>query len=156
MHSIIRTTGSNFAKNIFEYNTYNIYLVVQVAKPALCVDVYASEYYPLHKRLVPLRWMAPELVNPHEEIPGSPASDVWSFAIFLWELWQLADLPYRLLSDQEVLHGLQQGQVSLEAPEFASPALRSLLQRCTNIIPAQRPNFSDIISMLSVSGGDVV
>jgi PTK7 protein tyrosine kinase 7 len=131
-------------------------LQLKVARPALCGDVYDSEYYPLHHggRLVPLRWLAPQLVQ--DEDAYSHASDVWAFGVFLWELWQLADLPYRLLSDQEVLLALQQGHAVLEPPDLAFPALHGLIQRCTAHQAALRPSFPDIIAMLALTGSDVV
>ena len=127
---------------------------LKVARPALCGDVYASEYYPLHQRLVPLRWLAPEAVL--EEDAGSSAGDVWAYGVFLWEVMQLADLPYRLLSDEEVLRALQHGQAALELSELFSPTVLALLQRCTAQQPSQRPSFTEIYTNLSLASSDVV
>ncbi|XP_076442608.1 inactive tyrosine-protein kinase 7-like [Babylonia areolata] len=128
-------------------------LQLKVARPALSGDVYASEYYPLHQRMVPLRWLAPEAVS--EESAASGWWDVWAFGVFLWEVLQLADLPYRLLSDEEVLRALQLGQAALDAPD-GPPPLLSLLQRCTTQQPSQRPPFSEICTLLSLANTDVV
>ncbi|XP_070181652.1 inactive tyrosine-protein kinase 7-like [Littorina saxatilis] len=130
---------------------------LKVARPSLCGDVYASEYYPLHQRLVPLRWMAPEAVGEEEGgVMCTTAGDIWAFGVFLWEVMQLADLPYRLLSDEEVLRALQHGQAALELSELYSPTVMNLLQRCTAQLPSQRPAFSEISTILSLAGSDVV
>ncbi|KAL8559619.1 hypothetical protein ACOMHN_008330 [Nucella lapillus] len=134
---------------------------LKVSRLALSGDVYASEYYPLNQRLLPLRWLAPEVVSAagtagaEESVASSTWGDVWSFGVFLWEVLQLADLPYRLMSDEEVLRALQHGQASLEPPE-GPPPLLSLLQRCTAQQPSQRPLFSEICSLLSLVSTDVV
>ena len=125
---------------------------LKVARPALSGDVYASEYYPLHQRLVPLRWMAPEAVV---EDTTSAWGDVWAFAVFLWEVLQLADLPYRLLSDEEVLRALQHGQAVLE-PADCPASVQTLMQRCTAQQPSQRPSFAEICAVLSMSNTDIV
>ncbi|KAK7504332.1 hypothetical protein BaRGS_00004636, partial [Batillaria attramentaria] len=121
-------------------------LQLKVARPALCSDVYASEYYPLHQRLVPLRWLPPEAVV--EDVMTS-AGDIWAFGVFLWEVMQLADLPYRLLSDEEVLRALQLGHATLEPSELCPATVLNVVHRCTANQPSQRPSFTEINAMLS-------
>ena len=41
--------------------------------------------------LFPVRWMAPESLEDHE---FSPATDVWSFGIVLWEMVNPGAKPY--------------------------------------------------------------
>ena len=133
-------------------------LTLKVGRAALSGDVYASEYFPLHQRLVPLRWLPPEATGAGagEGEGAGAAGDVWAFGVFLWEVLQLGDLPYRLLSDQEVLRALQLGQAALDLADLHAPSLLGLLQRCTAQHPAQRPTFTDIHAALSLAGSDVV
>lgn len=42
----------------------------------------------------PIRWMAPESLERRE---FSTASDVWSYGILLWEMYQPSLLPYKVL-----------------------------------------------------------
>ena len=41
---------------------------------------------------IPIRWTAIEAVLHHK---FSPASDVWSFGILLWEMWSYGAMPYK-------------------------------------------------------------
>ena len=49
---------------------------------------------------IPIRWMSPEAIN-NEEF--SIASDVWSYGILQWELFNPRTLPYSDINSQEVL-----------------------------------------------------
>ncbi|XP_025105035.1 inactive tyrosine-protein kinase 7-like isoform X2 [Pomacea canaliculata] len=128
---------------------------LKVARPALSADVYASEYYPLHHRLVPLRWLSPEAAT---EDQVTSAGDVWAFGVFLWEVMELADLPYRLSSDEEVLCALRLGHANLESSEHFPPNVLELVRRCTLHQASQRPTFSEVCSVLSqlMTSTDVV
>lgn len=117
----------------------------KLSRPALCGDVYASEYYPLHQRLVPLRWLPPEAVL---EDKVTAAGDIWAFGVFLWEVMQLADLPYRLLSDEEVLRALQLGHAALEPSEICPSTVLDVAHQCTAHQPAHRPSFSELNSVI--------
>lgn len=130
-------------------------LQLKVARPALSADVYASEYYPLHHRLVPLRWLSPEAAT---EDQVTSAGDVWAFGVFLWEVMELADLPYRLSSDEEVLCALRLGHANLESSEHFPPNVLELVRRCTLHQASQRPTFSEVCSVLSqlMTSTDVV
>ena len=61
-----------------------------------------SHYFRVQgKMLLPIRWMATECFNGK----FSEKSDVWAFGVTMWELFTLAkQLPYRHLSDEEVIH----------------------------------------------------
>lgn len=119
---------------------------LKLARPALCGDVYASEYYPLFQRLVPLRWLPPEAVV---EDTVTAATDVWAFGVLLWEIMHLADFPYRLLSDEEVLRALQLNHATLEPSELCPTTVMNVVHRCTVIQPSQRPSFTELNTILS-------
>lgn len=50
-------------------------------------------YISVAKTLAPIRWMAPESLEKRE---FSTASDVWSYAVLLWEMYQPTVLPYEV------------------------------------------------------------
>ena len=55
-------------------------------------------------QLLPIRWMAPELLKESSMGPEfSLASDIWSFGVFCWEVFSYARQPYEDLSDEQVL-----------------------------------------------------
>ena len=59
-----------------------------------------GDYYIAHNGgKWPLKWIAPESINFHR---FTVKSDVWSFGVFLWELWTFGDLPYGELNNMEV------------------------------------------------------
>ena len=50
---------------------------------------------------LPMRWLAPEsLLNG----VFTTASDVWSFAVVLWEMFTFGDVPWGGLNNEQVNH----------------------------------------------------
>jgi serine/threonine protein kinase len=122
-------------------------LDVKVASPALCRDVYASEYVPLHQRLVPVRWSSPELLasfasddildntttgvdlltaTTDDQPCYSAASDAFAFGVFVWEVFTLGELPLRHLSDDDVIRerrSLVGGRSGIQLSSPSSSAL---------------------------------
>ena len=47
-----------------------------------------------------VRWMPPESISQHK---FSSASDVWSFGILLWEMFNPGIIPYKRLDDEQVI-----------------------------------------------------
>ncbi|XP_042033340.1 serine/threonine-protein kinase STY46-like [Salvia splendens] len=85
------------------------------------------------------RWMAPEVIN-HQLYDQK--ADVFSFAIVLWEL-VTAKVPYDNMTPLQAALGVRQG-LRPELPTNAHPKIISLMQRCWEAVPSERPSFSDI------------
>lgn len=85
------------------------------------------------------RWMAPEVIN-HQ--PYDQKADVFSFAIVLWEL-VTAKVPYDNMTPLQAALGVRQG-LRPELPKTAHPKILSLMQRCWDADPGNRPSFSKI------------
>jgi len=65
-------------------------LTVQVSLPGLCRDVYADEYFDVGDgRIIPLRWMAPEVVaaDATDRRCWTSLADVWSFGVVVYEVY---------------------------------------------------------------------
>ncbi|XP_061080855.1 serine/threonine-protein kinase LMTK2-like [Conger conger] len=77
------------------------------------------------EQMVPLRWVAPELVSgPHTSLGGlvTKPGNVWALGVTLWELLESAAQPYSQLSDQEVLiHVIKDQNVRLSKPQLDLP-----------------------------------
>eukprot|EP01117_Protostelium_nocturnum_P012588 TRINITY_DN4634_c0_g1_i1.p1 TRINITY_DN4634_c0_g1~~TRINITY_DN4634_c0_g1_i1.p1 ORF type:complete len:1195 (+),score=395.40 TRINITY_DN4634_c0_g1_i1:53-3586(+) len=95
-----------------------------------------------------LKWMAPEiLANNH----FSFASDVYSFAIVLWEILCGGEVPFSNLNDVEAALQIPNG-LRPDLPLQIDPELSLLIQRCWSRVPQERPNFASIISSLQKIG----
>ena len=56
--------------------------------------------YCMHTKVAcPVRWMPPESISRRE---FSTASDVWSFGILLWEMFNPDSIPYSSFNDMKV------------------------------------------------------
>lgn len=121
-------------------------LELKISSLTLCRDVYSSEYYPHAQNLIPLRWMPPEAIL---EDDYTTKSDVWSYGVFVWEVFHLGDLPHKMKSDDEVLKSLKMGDASLEISEQCPPEIIDLIRRCTAEGPRDRPLFSEICITVS-------
>ncbi|NXK65304.1 EPHAA protein, partial [Sylvietta virens] len=90
-------------------------------------------------------WSAPEAIQYHH---FSPASDVWSFGIVMWEVMSYGERPYWDMSHQDVLKAVEDG-FRLPAPASCQPALHQLMLSCWQRERSQRPKFSQIHNALS-------
>ncbi|CAI2737487.1 unnamed protein product [Dicrocoelium dendriticum] len=89
---------------------------------------------------VPIRWTAPEAVLYRR---FSPASDVWSFGIVIWEVFTYGQRPYCDWTNQTVINMLESGY-RLPAPDQCPLGLQNLMLECWSADPTTRPNFKRI------------
>eukprot|EP01137_Pigoraptor_chileana_P023681 Opistho-2@90386 len=94
---------------------------------------------------IPIKWTAPEAL---ESNAFTHASDVWSFAVVLWELYSYGRTPYPRMSPEEVVSQLK-GGYRMEAPEGCPPAVYAVMRSCWQVAPEQRPTFVDIERLLN-------
>ena len=86
----------------------------------------------------------------------TPASDIWAFGVFLWELWSNGSAPYAGIpgvdhtDPNSVLSFLNAGG-RLPAPDVDGfTALYDYMLRCWSPDPAQRPLVSDLAPRLTI------
>ena len=53
--------------------------------------MYKNSYY-RGGEFLPIMWMPPEAISEHK---FSTKSDVWSFGVLMWEIFQFGEVPYR-------------------------------------------------------------
>ncbi|XP_068633576.1 fibroblast growth factor receptor 3-like [Battus philenor] len=102
-------------------------------------------YVHTRSRPVPLRWLAPEAIF-HAQYCS--ASDVWAFAVLLWEIATLGGFPYSELSNHQVPTFLTGGG-RLPRPARASTKLYELMTECWAENPLDRPSFTLIVENLT-------
>jgi receptor tyrosine kinase len=115
--------------------------IVKLADFGLAVELNGREFHRgADDEEIPVRWMPPEAIV---ESRFAPASDVWSFAVLVWEVFSFGAKPYDGLSSQEAARRIVNGKV-LERPDLAPPAVYDLMRLCWNADAAKRPNFEKI------------
>ncbi|RZF47107.1 hypothetical protein LSTR_LSTR005185 [Laodelphax striatellus] len=112
-------------------------------------SLYSADYYDLDGReALPIRWMAWESI-----LLGkfTTKSDVWSFAVALWEVLTFArEQPFEDLGDERVIDNVThfyQGngkQVLLPQPINCPKEIYDLMCECWQRNEADRPNFREI------------
>ncbi|KAJ8306434.1 hypothetical protein KUTeg_016979 [Tegillarca granosa] len=94
---------------------------------------------------IPVKWMAPECMSSTKN--ANEASDVWSYAVVMWEVFTLGGTPYGGIRSHEV-HDRVVGGYRMERPEFCEDMHYNIMTRCWDIKPKKRPKFSKIAEEL--------
>ncbi|KAJ4459193.1 putative ubiquitin carboxyl-terminal hydrolase 44 [Paratrimastix pyriformis] len=90
-------------------------------------------------------WSAPECLRGHHI---SPASNVYSFGVILYELLT-RELPYPGLHPIEVIKGVTAAHLRPKLNVEIPPALANLLERCWAEAPTARPSFVEVVAELN-------
>uniref|UniRef100_A0A182SZ28 Protein kinase domain-containing protein n=1 Tax=Anopheles maculatus TaxID=74869 RepID=A0A182SZ28_9DIPT len=115
----------------------------KISMPALARDKYSKEYCKHRNQLMPIRWMAPECF---QEDDYSIKSDIFSFAVLVWELFTNAiELPFKEQTDEEVITSAQTGKLEWKVAEKTPEALHKILTSCWSANPKERPSFSQLV-----------
>ncbi|XP_035790083.1 tyrosine-protein kinase-like otk isoform X1 [Anopheles albimanus] len=116
----------------------------KISMPALARDKYSREYCRHRNQLMPVRWLAPECF--HED-DWSIKSDVYAFAVLVWELFTNAtELPFKELTDEEVISSAAQpGKLERQVADGTPEALHKILTSCWSTNPKERPSFSQLV-----------
>ncbi|XP_049539367.1 tyrosine-protein kinase-like otk [Anopheles darlingi] len=116
----------------------------KISMPALARDKYSREYCRHRNQLMPVRWLAPECF--HED-DWSIKSDVYAFAVLVWELFTNAtELPFKELTDEEVISSAAQpGKLERQVADGTPEALHKILTTCWSTNPKERPSFSQLV-----------
>ncbi|KAL7871810.1 hypothetical protein SRHO_G00067930 [Serrasalmus rhombeus] len=104
-----------------------------------------EEYYKASVTRLPIKWMAPESINFRR---FTTASDVWMFAVCIWEIMSRGQQPFFWLENRDVINQLEQG-IRLPKPDLCPPALYSLMTRCWSYDPSERPSFTELVCKIT-------
>ncbi|NXH14798.1 LMTK2 kinase, partial [Bucco capensis] len=132
-------------------------LNVKVGDYGIGFSRYKEDYIETdEKKLIPLRWTAPELVTSFQDrllsAEQNKYSNIWSLGVTLWELFENAAQPYSDFSDREVLtHVIKEKQVKLFKPRLEQPysdRWYEVLQFCW-LPPEKRPTAEEVHRLLT-------
>ncbi|XP_019326509.1 PREDICTED: protein-tyrosine kinase 2-beta [Aptenodytes forsteri] len=104
-----------------------------------------EEYYKASVTRLPIKWMSPESINFRR---FTTASDVWMFAVCMWEILSYGKQPFFWLENKDVIGVLERGD-RLPKPDLCPPVLYTLMTRCWDYDPSERPKFKDLVCNLS-------
>ena len=90
------------------------------------LEVHAVHVYSIISSKVPVRWMAPESLR--KKI-YTHKSDVWSYAVTIWEILTFGARPYSGKSGRDIVR-LVEGGKRLEQPVTCTIELYALLLEC--------------------------
>lgn len=88
-----------------------------------------------------IRWMAPEILS-HQTY--TEKSDVYSYGVLLWELITKT-IPFQKMNDYQIVNQVVYEKLRPPIPDDTSPSLKSVLERCFDENPNNRPSFNDIV-----------
>lgn len=124
----------------------NAQRVVKLGDFGMARPTFDNDYYRFSRKgMLPVRWMAPESLN-----LGifTPASDVWSFGILLFEIVTFGSFPFQGLANKQVLEYLKTGN-TLAIPSGIKPQLEGLMNACWNLTYKNRPSASEVADFIS-------
>ncbi|KAL1780880.1 hypothetical protein HispidOSU_018210 [Sigmodon hispidus] len=104
-----------------------------------------EDYYKASVTRLPIKWMSPESINFRR---FTTASDVWMFAVCMWEILSFGKQPFFWLENKDVIGVLEKGD-RLPKPDLCPPVLYTLMTRCWDYDPSDRPRFTEIVCSLS-------
>jgi serine/threonine protein kinase len=104
-----------------------------------------SVYTASHSIPCPIRWMPPESIS---DRAFSAASDVWSFGVLVWEMFNPTKLPFEKYDNMAVVSKINEG-LRLPVPRGAPSIVAKIMKACWHRNPSKRPSFLLISTLLS-------
>jgi integrin-linked kinase len=93
------------------------------------------------------QWMAPESLSRSPKQINTKASDMWSFAMLLWEL-ATREIPFPDLTPMEAGMKIATEGLRVDIAPGISPHMAKLVRICMNEDPGKRPSFEQVVPIL--------
>ncbi|XP_068444326.1 non-receptor tyrosine-protein kinase TNK1 [Clinocottus analis] len=98
-----------------------------------------------HRR-IPFAWCAPESLRVGT---FSHSSDVWMFAVTMWEMFTYCEEPWFGLSGRQILWRVEREGERLEKPPDCPKELYGVMRKCWACNPSDRPSFVQLTTMVA-------
>ncbi len=92
-----------------------------------------------------IQWKAPEILQSEK---FSTNSDVWSYGIVLWEMFNPDHVPYEEYTNIQAVIKIIHG-VKLKSPSNCPENISKIMSACWKETPSDRPTFLDLRVLLS-------
>lgn len=128
-----------FSKNKVKISDFGLSKALGAGK-----DYYTVKISPALK--LPIAWCAPECIN---FLKFTSASDVWAYAVCLWEIFSYGFQPWPASTGPQILEAIDFPNCQrLEQPDCCPKEYYTLMLKCWAHVPEKRPKFTDIYKML--------
>ncbi|XP_019496445.1 PREDICTED: mast/stem cell growth factor receptor Kit isoform X6 [Hipposideros armiger] len=104
-----------------------------------------SNYVVKGNARLPVKWMAPESIF---NCVYTFESDVWSYGIFLWELFSLGSSPYPGMPVDSKFYKMIKEGFRMLSPEHAPADMYDIMMTCWDADPLKRPTFKQIVQLI--------
>ncbi|XP_033330257.2 uncharacterized protein LOC117222594 [Megalopta genalis] len=126
----------------------NAQRMVKLGDFGMTRPMYEHDYYKFNRKgMLPVRWMAPESLGLGV---FTPASDVWSYGVLLYEIITFGSFPFQGMSNNEVLVHVKAGN-SLVVPKGVRLQLEYLIYSCWRTDHTKRPTAPEIVDFLATN-----
>jgi serine/threonine protein kinase len=112
----------------------------------------SEHYYTSSNKVFPIRWTAPEAM---ETFKFTGASDVWSFAIVVIEMFQNGENPYQGISNPDVMKLTMSGGRHMQ-PAYCPDNIYAILMQCWDSDPNKRPTFAVLAEQFRIFSAPTV
>ncbi|VDK48131.1 unnamed protein product [Anisakis simplex] len=138
-------TEMHFSLVLFHLNVFHFILLTLISHYLASIQFIIIRHTILGKRLMPVRWMAPESLKDGK---FTMKSDVWSYGIVLYEMLTLAQQPYSGIGNEEVFNYIGVSRRILTRPTGCPDFWYDLMVQCWKYDPRDRPDFAQIVAKL--------
>ncbi|CAF0724108.1 unnamed protein product [Didymodactylos carnosus] len=90
---------------------------------------------------IPVKWYAPEAINFGR---FTSKSDVWSFGVTVWEMFNYGSTPYGDMNGTDVFYYLQKGK-RLDRPSRCPVSTFRIMLKCWEWDESKRPTFAELL-----------